>query len=418
MVRKQFYTISIIAAAALTSTSVFSDDSTKLPTRPNAYIPATSLPQRPAPLSEKDQLDLDELVKVANKKQAEYEKESRETAITNHQKIGKMPVPKTEHEVITDAVTGAISESDIADREQNKIVGDFYYVLVSSSLSDDEIRNILAKYKNRNDVALVIRGVKDKQNILQELTHWQQLVLDSGSNTPVNLDPTIFKSYSVTSVPTIIHEKDGKLVARVSGISNVGYLKDKNGDLGTAGPTKNITEISLLDIIEERIKNLDFEKMKTEALDSYWKKQKFEVFPDVIKRNQKTINPKVVIPQDILAPDGQVIAKKGQINPLEVIPFRLKLIFFDARSDWQRQIAKREYQNAKTGIQPILITTNVYGDGWRTFKDAGEMYGAKSRLYMIQPGMSERFGVTALPSIVTSNGSQYVVDEYPKEEAR
>ncbi|MBQ0600820.1 conjugal transfer protein [Klebsiella oxytoca] len=418
MVRKHLYTVAIIAVTVLTSTSVFSVDGTKPPTRPDAYIPATSLPQRPAPLSEKDQLDLDELVKVANQKQADYEKESRETAIANHQKIGQMPVPKTEHEVITDAVTGAISEADIADREQNKIVGDFYYVLVSSSLSDDEIRNILAQYKNRNDVALVIRGVKDRQNILQELTHWQQLVLDSGSNTPVNLDPTIFKNYSVTSVPTIIHEKDGKLVARVSGVSNVGYLKDKNGDLGTAGPAKDITEISLLDIIEERIKNLDFDKMKTEALDSYWKKQKFEVFPDAIKRNQKTINPNVVIPQDILAPSGQVIAKKGRINPLEVIPFRLKLIFFDARSDWQRQIAKREYQNTKPGIQPILITTNIYGDGWKTFKDAGELYGAKSRLYMIQPGMSERFGVTALPSIVTSNGSQYVVDEYPKEEAR
>lgn len=417
MVKKQFFRLSIIAAAVLTSSMAFSDDSIKIPNRPEDNIPATSLPQRPTPLSERERLDLDELVKVSKIKQAEYEKESRETAIANHQKIGQMPVPKTEHEVLTDAVTGAISDADIADREQNKILGDFYYILVSSSLSDDELRGILAQYKNHNDVALVIRGVKDKQNILQELTHWQQLVLDSGSSTPVNLDPTIFKNYNVESVPTIIHEKNGKLVARVSGISNIGFLKEKEGDLGVAGPTKDISEISLLDIIEEKIKNLDFDKMKTQALDNYWKKQKFELFPDATIRNQKTISPSVVIPQDILTPDGQVVAKKGRINPLEVIPFRLKLIFFDARSDWQRKIAKREYQNAKPGIEPILITTNVYGDGWKTFKDSGEMYGVKSRLFMIQPGMSERFGVTALPSIVTSNGSQYVIDEYPRDEA-
>lgn len=74
-----------------------------------------------------------------------------------------MPVPKSEHEFITDAVTGAITDADIADGKQNKIAGDFYYVLVSSSLSDDEIRNILSQYKNRKDVALVIRGVKDKK---------------------------------------------------------------------------------------------------------------------------------------------------------------------------------------------------------------------------------------------------------------
>lgn len=48
-------------------------------------------------------------------------------------------------------------------------------------------------------------------------------------------------------------------------------MKDKQGDLGTAGPTKDISEISLLDIIEERIKNLDFDKMKNEALNNYWK---------------------------------------------------------------------------------------------------------------------------------------------------
>ncbi|WP_240029470.1 TrbC family F-type conjugative pilus assembly protein [Klebsiella pneumoniae] len=340
MVKKDFYRITILAAAVFSSTAVFSNESMKPPTRPEISIPATSIPQRPAPLSEKDKLDLDELVKVAKMKRAEYEKKSRETAIANHKKIGEMPVPKSEHEFITDAVTGAITDADIADGKQNKIAGDFYYVLVSSSLSDDEIRNILSQYKNRKDVALVIRGVKDKKNILKELTHWQQLVLDSGSSTPINLDPTIFKSYSVTSVPTIIHEKDGKLVARVSGISNIAYMKDKQGDLGTAGPTKDISEISLLDIIEERIKNLDFDKMKNEALNNYWKKQKFENFPDALKRNQKTINPSVVIPQDILAPDGQVIAKKGRINPLEVIPFRLKLIFFDARSDWQALLNK------------------------------------------------------------------------------
>ncbi|PHM72194.1 TrbC family F-type conjugative pilus assembly protein [Xenorhabdus sp. KJ12.1] len=416
MVKKNFYKASLIAAILFTSMVVFADSNT-LPVRPSAHIEPSNLPQQPVPLTDKERLDLDALIKAAKTKQAEYEKKSSETVRANRQKLGEMPEPKTERDVITDAVTGAISEADIADREQNKVMGDFYYILVSSSLSDDELRYILSQYKDRNDVALVIQGVKDKNNILSELTHWQQLVLNSGSSAPVNLDPTIFKSYNVTSVPTIIHEKDGKLVARVSGISNVSYLKDKKGNLGTAGPIKDISEINLLDIIEERIKNLDFDKMKTDALDNYWKKQKFSTFPDALEYRQKTINPSVIIPQDIVAPNGQVIAKKGRINPLEVIPFRLKLIFFDARSDWQRQIAKREYQNAKSGIQPILITTNVYGDGWQTFQDATQMYGEKSRLYMIQPGMSERFGVSALPSIVTSNGSQYIVDEYPKDEA-
>lgn len=416
MVKKHFFKSSLIAAAIITSLSVHSDD-INLPVRPESKFTTDSLPQRPAPLSEKEERDLSNLLKVAKTKQSEYEQQARNAAIANHQKMGQMPEPKTEHEVITDAVSGAIAESDIADREQNKIMGDFYYILVSSSLSDDELRNIMSSYKNRSDVALVIRGVNNKKNILQELTHWQQLVLDSGSSAPVNLDPTIFKNYNVNVVPTVIHEKDGKLVARVSGISSVDYLKEKEGDIGTAGPTKDISEISLLDIIEEKIKNLDFAKMKTDAMNNYWKKQKFETFPDALKYTRKTLNPSVVIPQDILSPNGQVVAKKGKINPLDVIPFSMKLIFFDARSDWQRDIARREYQNAEPGITPILITTNVYGDGWKTFQDATKFYGDKSRLYLLQPGMSERFGITAIPSVVTASDHQYVIDEYPKDEA-
>lgn len=416
MVKKHQFRVTIFTALMIITTSASSYDNDKLPTRPDTKLPQTNLIKRPTPLSEKDSVDLAELVKVARKKQADYESKSQETTAANHQRIGKMPIPKTENDVMTDAVTGAISDEDIADHKQNKVTGDFYHILVSSSLSDDELRFILSKYKNRKDVALVIRGVNDKNKIMQELAHWQQLVLDAGSDTPVNLDPTLFKSYGVTSVPTIIHEKDGNLVSRVSGINNVDYLTDKAGELGVAGPTKDISEISLLNIIEERIENLDFDKMKKDALNNFWKRKKFETFPYVKKRNQKTLIPSVVIPQDIVSPNGQTIAKKGRINPLEIIPFRMKLVFFDARSDWQRQIAKREFENTNPGIQPILITTNVYGDGWKTFREASEIYGVKSRLYMIQPGMSERFGITSIPSVVTSNGSQYIIDEYPQDE--
>lgn len=74
MVKKDFYRITILAAAVFSSTAVFSNESMKPPTRPEISIPATSIPQRPAPLSEKDKLDLDELVKVAKMKRAEYEK--------------------------------------------------------------------------------------------------------------------------------------------------------------------------------------------------------------------------------------------------------------------------------------------------------------------------------------------------------
>ncbi|MEY8940905.1 hypothetical protein AB9K36_03845 [Klebsiella michiganensis] len=89
MVKKDFYRITILAAAVFSSTAVFSNESMKPPTRPEISIPATSIPQRPAPLSEKDKLDLDELVKVAKMKRAEYEKNPAKLLLLTIKKSGR-----------------------------------------------------------------------------------------------------------------------------------------------------------------------------------------------------------------------------------------------------------------------------------------------------------------------------------------
>ncbi|WP_240043079.1 TrbC family F-type conjugative pilus assembly protein [Photorhabdus luminescens] len=414
--------LTTIALAVLTSTAVCSAMERNidpkimesLPTRPVNLYTDSSLPSRLVELSEAERNDIDHLIKAAYESQKKEETEAKEVHRLNREKMSTMPVAKMADELINNTVTGAIADSDIADANQNKVAGDFYYVLVSSTLGDDELKDMMHDYDGRNDMALVIRGVKEKKNLLQELTRWQQLVLDSGAKVTVYLDPVIFKSYSVISIPTIIHEKNGEFVARVTGITNIDYLKGKKGDLGTAGPVKDVVEKSLMDMIEEGIKNLDFEKMKLHAIDNYWPRQKLQEFPEAKSRATHHIDPTVIIPQNITAPNGNVITKKGRMNPLDIMPFYHKLIFFDARVEWQRKFARMQFENTEPGITPILITTNVYGNGWQTFKDTTLYYGEKARLYMIQPDMADRFGVVTIPSVVTSNQKVFIVDEYSK----
>lgn len=420
MVIHPFNRKSLVAVAVLSSV-VFSvhaknEEALNLPSRPASSYSLDEIPARPAEVTKAEKADIENLVKVAREQQAQEELRAKDAKESNRELLRKMPESRTDDELISDAVTGAIADADVADGKQNKMAGDFYYVLVSSSLSDDEIKAMMADFNGRRDVSLVIRGVTDKAKLMDELTRWQQLVLDSGAEVTVNLDPVIFKDYAVTAVPTIIHEKDGEFVASVSGISNIDFLKDKTGKLGTAGPTKEVVERSLLDMIEEGVKNLDFDQMKKDALNNYWprQRQEFEKFPTVKKRATHTIDPTVIIPQDIVTPEGVIVAKKGKVNPLDVMPFGQKLIVFDASVPWQRNFARQEYENTEPGINPILITTNVYGDGWDTFKDAAQHYGEKARLYMIQPGMSERFGIEAVPSIVTADRKVFIINEYPE----
>lgn len=97
---------------------------------------------------------------------------------------------------------------------------------------------------------------------------------------------------------------------------------------------------------------------------------------------------------------------------MDVIPFNLKLIFFNPASEWQRVFAQQQYQNAKEeNLIPTLIATDVYGNGWETFSDSN-LYGDDATLYFIQEGMKERFGIRNVPSIVTGDDKQFIVNEY------
>lgn len=98
------------------------------------------------------------------------------------------------------------------------------------------------------------------------------------------------------------------------------------------------------------------------------------------------------------------------------MPFTIKLIFFDAREEWQRQFARYQFEHTPASLTPILVTTNVYGDGWQTFRDTKKEYGDFARLYMIQPCMAEHYGLINVPSVVTADSKRFINDEYSRKD--
>lgn len=432
MVKKTPFRLSILAfVTAVVFTPVWAENTgiylSDLPSRPvsnldniptrqaNNYS-VTDIQKAKRQLSATEMKDIDSLIKAARDNQNATADRATDTVKDNRKMMGEMPEYKNTDELVDDAVRGALAKSDMTNEKQNKPAGDFIYILVSASLSDAEITDILKLYDGRTDIALVVQGAKDKKNLLDELTHWQKLSFDSKSSLAVNLDPTVFKNYNVSSVPTIIHEKDGELVARVTGIYDIAYLKDKTGDLGVAGPAVGVVEKNLIDELQESVAKLDFDGMKKKAIDNYWPRQVFQEFPEATKRATRTIDPTVIIPQNITSPNGDIVAKRGRFNPLTVMPFTIKLIFFDAREEWQRQFARYQFEHTPASLTPILVTTNVYGDGWQTFRDTKKEYGDFARLYMIQPGMAEHYGLINVPSVVTADSKRFINDEYSRKD--
>ena len=153
-----------------------------IPTRPANNYSVTDIQKAKRQLSATELKDIDSLIKAARDNQNVATDQATDTVKDNRKMMGEMPEYKNTDELVDDAVRGALAKSDMTNEKQNKPVGDFIYILVSASLSDAEITDILKLYDGRTDIALVVQGAKDKKNLLDELTHWQRLSFDSKSS--------------------------------------------------------------------------------------------------------------------------------------------------------------------------------------------------------------------------------------------
>ncbi|KAA5971648.1 type-F conjugative transfer system protein TraW [Pantoea sp. M_9] len=120
-------------------------------------------------------------------------------------------------------------------------------------------------------------------------------------------------------------------------------------------------------------------------------------------------DPTFTVPEDIVTPDGAVIARRGdRVNPLESLPFTQTLWFIDG--DDPQQVAWVKRQAAAGAASKIILVKG-------SVREAGDALDA--RVYFDQQGaLTRRFGLTAVPARVAAapDGLRLQVDEYAEEE--
>ena len=105
-----------------------------------------------------------------------------------------------------------------------------------------------------------------------------------------------------------------------------------------------------------------------------------------------SVNPSIQVQHDILAQDGQIIARKGStINPLDYMNFKEELLFINADNHdqvmWASQYIKK---NVSKVIKIILVRGNI--------QSTSEMLG---KVYFDQNGtLCTRFGIKRTPTKV------------------
>jgi len=288
-------------------------------------------------------------------------------------------------------------------------------LFVSFSLGESALKGIFEETSGRDDLLLVFRGPKPGQKLPALMADLKRLLKGIEPLPNIIIDPTRFQRWSVSSVPDIVVEQDGKTRLHVRGVSSLSWLDEqikvgKQGDLGALGDVGEITEIDLLEEIKRRMAAIDWKQKQQQAIARFWAQQKFEELPVTQEDRDRTVDLTITAPRDLTAPNGQLIIRAGQtVNPLDKMPFGLCLMVFDAMVPAQVELIQRLSCQDKKARLLYLATSLPRQDGWEQLKTLETTLQAP--VYLLTPDVRSRFQLQQVPAMVEQAGNQLVVRE-------
>ncbi|WP_445369510.1 TrbC family F-type conjugative pilus assembly protein [Methylomonas sp. BW4-1] len=288
-------------------------------------------------------------------------------------------------------------------------------LFVSFSLGESVLKGIFEEAAGRNDVLLVFRGPKPGQKLPALMADLKRILKGIEPLPNIVIDPTRFQRWSVTSVPDIVVEQEGKARLQMRGVSSLSWLDEqlkagKQGDLGVMGDLGEITEIDLLEELKRRMAAIDWKQKQQQAIARFWEQQKFEVLPVAQEDRDRTVDLTITAPRDLAAPNGQLVIRAGQtVNPLDKMPFGLCLKVFDATVPAQVELIQHQSCQDKQARVMYLATSLPRQSGWDSLQ--GLETTLQAPVYLLTPDVRSRFQLQQVPAIVEQSGNRLLVRE-------
>ena len=313
------------------------------------------------------------------------------------------------------------SEAGMFGGDEFAVKEDVFAVFISFSMTDGQIKDALQTASNAG-AKVFLKGLKEgHDNILQTTKSIRMIAAGVKDPPETRFNPKAFEEFNVTQVPTIVFQDKDK-VYKARGITNLGWLKAqaKNGvepgDLGPKGETYPVKERSIIESIEQRMANYDWEGQKEKTIKSFWSRQQFETLPAAKLDKVWFINPTVRVKSDVVNPRGDVLARAGDvINPLNVPTGQQNFLLFDATDTRQLEWASKELAKEHTG-QVVLMTSQISKEkGWDHLGALREHF--QKEIFLLPKELIKRFHVTALPVLISPDMSKKVfkVEQFEME---
>ncbi|MDP2781062.1 type-F conjugative transfer system protein TraW [Devosia sp.] len=182
-------------------------------------------------------------------------------------------------------------------------------------------------------------------------------------------------------------------------------------DLGVVGPTYEIVERDLLELITSKLKQMEQsgelakyqEDYKNKVVSSIEHPRPLTGFKATETAGTHYYDPSIVTAKDIVDATGNVLYRRGtRVNPLDYVGWNTYLLFVDGRDEKQLAFSKKIVATSDRPVKIVLV--------------AGEplalMRKWKSTVYYDQGGkLIKRFSITQVPAIVRQEGKRLRIDE-------
>lgn len=272
-------------------------------------------------------------------------------------------------------------------------------ILISWSLGEDLLRDLILLYRERSDVRFVFRGVPPDMTVpafgmqLVELTRTADA---EGAN--ILLDPEIFAATGIEVVPAVVLEDlseagplgagsdMGRIVSTATGIHNPDYVFERYErgitDL-TLGNVKEVLEEDLIARAQREAAEVlaNMTRDPETVRDRFWARQAADlrasgVTPAPTDR-ERQLHFAWIAPEDIHDAEGRVIARRGQVFiPNDVLPFDRQVFVFDPSSEQElAHVRARAAEPMPEGaiVRVFIVTRLPRADGdtppWQVLQD-------------------------------------------------
>lgn len=182
-------------------------------------------------------------------------------------------------------------------------------------------------------------------------------------------------------------------------------------DLGTLGPTYEITEPHLLQMIEQRLREKERsgelarieQDARTRGTEAVRNPAPVAGIQTTAKPRSFYFDPTYTLDRHILGAQGELMFAAGtQANPLDVVSLSRHLLFFDARDGRQVRQARALIARYQGKVKPIL-TAGSYLDLMKSWRIP---------VYYDQQGLlTRRLGIAQVPALVSQEGKRLRIDE-------